>query len=212
MGPLTCRSVLTELKQRGGCTGGALWAGTWGNSFHGWAFKFFSVWHDIKARWPPGGHRRAAGGGKQEGRRVKSGAKCVWETGVIHTLLIPTQLRSAQSLGHLAERGALCGTLSSVCEWKFQKKKKKERPPVNQQPYISFASVWLIRVFSRSFSCSFVLCGEKTRDRPLATKQSFAFSPFDSFSFRAAASIRKLLTFCDVSPSTPVTLSGPVRR
>lgn len=196
-------------KQRGGCTGGALRARTWGNSFHSSAFKFFSVWHDIKARWPPGGHQRAARGGKQEGRGVKSGAKCVWETGVIHTLLIPTQLRSAQSPGHLAERGALCGTLSSVCEWKFPKKKEEKRPPVNQQPYISFASIWLIRA---SVVHSVVLLFYAARRWEISCSERNKASSFLLLTVSVSEPGPQLGSCSLFVASHPVTLSGPVRR
>lgn len=48
--------------------------GLWEHKVHRgirfWQFTiqvFSAVWHDIKTSWPPGGHQRAARGGKQEG-------------------------------------------------------------------------------------------------------------------------------------------------
>lgn len=94
----------------------------------------FGVWHDIKTC----DLQEAIRGWRDEGGRWSLEGTCVWEPSVIHTLLITIHLCSIQSLRHFTERGALLGVL-----WVFVSENYK-KPPVDQQLYISFVSIWLI--------------------------------------------------------------------
>lgn len=166
--------------------------------------RVYSVWRDIYKDKLTSGRSSEGEGESKSGANVRLRTKCDSHATHPHTALFYTEPQALHWEG-----GALCWAL-----WVFVSESLK-RPPVNQQLYVSFVSLWLIKRFIHlRFGSSAEFPKRKNQIKEKSASQHKTSLPdLGSLSdtgaqLRSQGAIRKLFTLCCFAAH--VAVSGQV--